>query len=295
MKKTKQLGLLILGLLIFMPFMKPVSAQETYVGVQDGIVYLWKLSVFKEEWGGYFDDQLEVTLGNLFPLDPTVNLKRVYLDWLPWQHWPPQSQWPFNVTSLGVEQTGPIFAPYDNTTITSTPVFARTGWELPHAPDINYFYNGIWYIVNDTSSYLRQTLNLTLAFSPYGMMGAPFAPKGINWTSFVLEFLEVMNSRGGLYKNVSATSYSNGYSLNIPPLGFVNNTKDIDIHVRYSPNGVLANHEFVYDGRKLTFYWLYVDPLLSWDDLNTIIYSGVFVVVIVSIILIIRWALKPRE
>lgn len=295
MKKIKWSAFAIFGLLMFIPLIDDSPAQESYVGVQEGHSFLYKLSVFKENFEGYYEDQLEITLGNLFPLGPTVDLTRVYLDWLPWQHWPPQSHWPFNITSLGTEQTAAILSPYDNITMTSTPVFGRTGWELPHVPEINSMYDGIWYIVNDTSSFLRLSLNLTLAFSPYGIMGVPFAPKGIDWGSFVAEFLEVMASKGWLYDNVSATSYSTGYTLTIPPLGFINNTQEIVIHVRYNSNGVLTKHQFFYGGQALTSYWMYIAPLLSWDEINTIIYSGVFAVAIIVIVLIIRWALKPRE
>ncbi len=247
MVKTKTLSLITIGLLIFLPFVKGSSAQEAYVGTLDEDKYDRFLSVYYDNWMDYFMDSLGETLGNLFPLGPTVEMTAVYFHWAS-QYAPPPSyevvsKWPFTVTTVFPEETGMILTPFDNTTITSTPIYAEAGYVFK---GVSTLYDGTWYIVNDTSSFLRQTFNLTLAFSAYGIMGVPFAPKTINWTVFITEFLGIMNSRGGFYKNISATAESNGYSLHVPPQGFENNSETIDIHVTYNSNGVFKSHEFLY-------------------------------------------------
>lgn len=111
-------------------------------------------------------------------------------------------------------------------------------------------------------------------------MNVPFAPTTINWTSFITEFLGVMNSKGGYYKNISATAQSNGYSLYVPTLGFENNTVPIGINLTYKPNGVLKNYEFFSGGKKLVKYWLYEPPV----DPRVVL--AIFVTTFVSVIII---------
>jgi hypothetical protein len=294
LNQKKKLGFFIIGLLLFLPSIKISPAQESYVGVQEGDKYLWRFGLHKINWGGYFSDQLEIILDNLWPLGDFA-LIGAYTEW----YWipvePPQTYWPFNITAMGPELTSSILSPFDNTTITSMPVYAEAGWQLSYAPDYNSYYNGTWYIVNDTSSFLRQTLNLTLAFSPYGIMSVPLAPKTINWTLFVTEFLEVMNSRGGLYKNTSATAKSNGYSLNVPPWGYENNSAAIDINVKYDSKGLLTEYEFLYGGKLLVNYWLGRSDTIALGDMLTIIFGAGFIIVIALVVFIMRWVLKHNN
>ena len=294
MKNIKKLSFLFLGMLLLLPSVKVSPAQESYVGIQDGNEYLWRLSVYKANWGTFIMSNVAETLDNLWSLGISA-LINVYFDWLPWQHGPPQAHWPFSVTAMGLELTGTILSPFDNTTITSMPVDAQFGWELPHDPSYNSYFNDIWYIVNDTSSFLRQTFNLTLAFSPYGIMSVPFAPTSINWTAFITEFLEVMNFKGGFYNNTSAIANSNGYSLSVPAWGYENNSGSIDINVKYNSRGVLAEYEFFYGGLLLTKYWLYTPDVLALEDMITLIVSSVIIVGIVAVVFIMKWVLKHNN
>ncbi len=287
MKKTKKFSQLIIVLFLLLPFVKVSPAQESYVGIQDGDEYLWWLNFYKENWNQYFRDDLERTLGNLWPVG-LYNLTTVFWDWIVWMYsTPPQSRWPFSVITIGMEETGTILFPFDNTTITSTPFSATTGWILSSYSEINSFYTGNFYIANDTSSFLRQTYNLTISFSPYSMMSVPFAPTNIVWSSLISEFLGVMNSKGGLYNNLSATVLSNGYKLNVPAEGFENNSEAIEINVEYNQRGQLRDYEFSYGEKLLVKYWSYVlpPPLISERDLLTIVYGGIAFVTIVLIIL----------
>ena len=294
MKKTKKLSFLLIGLLLFLPSVKFSPAQESYVGVQDGNEYLWRLSIYKANFGAFIMSNFAETLENLWPLG-SLALINVYFEWLPWQHGPPQAHWPFSVTAMGLEFTGLILSPIDNTSITSMPVSAQFGWQLPHAPDYNSFFNSTWYIVNDTSSFLRQTYNLTLAFSPYGIMGVPFVPLNINWTSFIAEFLTEMNFRGGFYNNTSATANSNGYSLSVPAWGYENNSASIDIKVKYNSRGVLTSYEFFYGDLQLIDYWLYTPDVLALEDMLTLIVSAVIIIGIAALVYIMRWVIKHNN
>ncbi|NHJ24297.1 MAG: hypothetical protein EAX89_06960 [Candidatus Lokiarchaeota archaeon] len=256
MKKTKILTIITLSLLVFLPFIRFSTSQGAYVGTQEGDEYLWQLSVYSLNFGTYFADNLEDSLGILFPLGDEYNMTRVYGDWS-WGS-PPQSNWPITVNAIGTEETGQLL-PLDPTIITSTPVNGTAGYEIPSLPIYNTYWDSTWYIVNDTSSYIHQTLYLALFFSGYGIMGVPFIPTTINWATFVSESLAAMSIFGGLYNNVSLTALSNGFTLNVPPLGFDNNSVAIDIEVNYDANGVLTYYEFSYGAQMLVKYTL-VEP-----------------------------------
>lgn len=294
MEKKKIISLTIIGLLLFLPFVKYSPAQESYVGLNYGDDYKWKLRIYKPSWGRYFNDYFEGSLGNLLPLGQFYNMTKVYLDWAGLYTVPPQHilevHYPFNVISIGNEESGALLTPFDNTTITSTLVNATTGYVVPKKPYYNSEYIRTWNIANNTSSFLRQTLNLTLSFSVYGIMEVPFAPKTINWEDFITEFLGLMNSKGGLYNNISATALSNGYSLNVPAQGFENNAYALYIKVKYNSNGILTYYEFTYGGQKLVSYVLDTPStvILSEDDLHSIIYGGVFMVIIALIVIMIK-------
>lgn len=277
MKKSAKISLIILGIFLFIPFIPISKVQGAYVGIQSGDKYQWELKLYAANWGTYFSDNLEETLGNLVPLGVEYNITKVFNDWS-WAA-PPQSYWPFTINAIGSEQTGQLLFPLDNSTITSTPINATAGYEIPAFPVYNTYWDDTWYIVNDTSSFLRQTLNLTLPFSTYGIMGVPFAPTNINWTEFVSDYLTVMSIKGGLYANISAVAQSNGYSLTIPALGFENNSVAINIDVTYNSNSVLTYHRFRYGGQTLAEYTLVEpsDPILTITPTDLILetdYTG---------------------
>jgi hypothetical protein len=245
--KTKSLGLVIIGILLFLPFLRISYAQGSYVGIQNNDEFEWALSVYPENWDTYMMDQMGTTLENLIPLGDS-NLTKVFNDWSVHPS-TPQSYWPLTDISIEIEKIQQLFSPYDNTTITSTPVNATFGWIFP--PTDSLFWEDTWQIVNDTHSFLRQTLNLSRSFSPYAMFSVLFAPISINWPSFVSSFLEIMDSKGGLYKNIAASAQSNGYIIDIPALGFENNSVAIKIRVNYDSRGVLSYYTFSYGDKTL--------------------------------------------
>jgi len=225
-----------------------------YVGVQNGDKYEWLLNLHNRNWGTYFSDDLETTLGNLVPLGAD-NLTRVYNDLspLPTQ---PQIIYFFNVTAIGSEQTGQLLSPEDNSTITSTPVNGSAAYELPEAPEFNSYFTDSVDIVNDTPSFLRQTMNLSKIYGVYALMEIRFAPTTINWSTLVSDFLGVMSSQGGWYNNISATAQSNGFLIGIPAWGFQNNSVPINITVAYNSRGVLSYYKFSYGGQMLVEFVL---------------------------------------
>ena len=244
--KSKKLSLVVLGILMFMSFISFANAQGSYVGVQNSDKFEWALTLNTENWDTYMTDNLEITLENLFH-PGSSNLTSVFYDWSAIAT-KPQSYWSLTNLAIGTETAGQILSPDDNTTITSTPIDVTFGWII--STD-----SGNWeqplYVVNDTSSFLRQTMNLSLAFSFYTMFDVFIVPTTINWVSFVSDFLGVMGSKGGLYQNISATAQLNGYLLDVPALGFENNSVAINVNVKYNSKGVLSLYKFSYGGQSL--------------------------------------------
>lgn len=244
--KSKKLSLAILGILMFMSFISFTNAQGSYVGVQNSDKFEWALTLNTENWDTYMTDDLEITLENLFH-SGSSNLTHVFYDWSAIAT-KPQSYWSLTNLVIGNETTGQILSPEDNTPITSTPVDVTFGWIIPTD-------SGNWeqplYVVNDTSSFLRQTMNLSRAFSFYTMFDVFIVPTTINWVSFVSDFLGVMGSKGGFYQNISATAQSDGYLLDVPASGFENNSVAINVNVKYNSKGVLSLYKFSYGGKSL--------------------------------------------
>ncbi len=242
----KRLSLAVLVVLLFIPSIRISNAQGSYVGIQNGDQYEGVLKVHTGNWNTYFTDDLDITLGKLVPLGSS-NLTLLF------NHWssitPPHPYWPLEVTTIGNEEIGLLFSPDDNTTITYTSVNGTFGWIT--SPSNSLDWDEIWYIVNDTSSFLRQTINLSRSFSFYTMFSVFFAPTTISWSSLVSEFLAEMTTKGGLYTNIAATAQSDGYSIDIPALGFENNSAAININVKYNSKGVLSYYKFSYGGRTL--------------------------------------------
>ncbi|MFX0001128.1 MAG: hypothetical protein ACFE9Q_12215 [Candidatus Hodarchaeota archaeon] len=263
MKKTRRLSLLLIGFLLFLPFIRFSRAQGAYVGIQDTDAFLWELRLYPTNWVTYFADDLETMLETFFPLGVEYNMTKIFGDWS-WTG-PPQSYWPLTVSTIGIEGSGQILLPYDPTIITYSPVNGTAGYEIPIYPVLNDYWDSTWYIVNDSSSFLRQTLGLTLAFSAYGIMGAPFVPTTINWTAFAAEANSWMAFYGGFYANVSVTSLGNGYSIYVPTFGFENNTALINIDVAFDTNGVLTYYQFTYGSDMLIDYILVepTDPVIT--------------------------------
>jgi hypothetical protein len=246
LKKMKSLSLVFLVLFLFIPFIRMSNAQGSYVGIRNGDEYNWALSVHTGNWNTYIADDLGAKLENLVPLGPS-NLTRVFNDWNSLT--PPQSYWSLKVTAVNVEETGQLFSPDDNTTITSTPVSGTIGWKIPLSDSLEW--DDMWDIVNDTSSFLRQTLNLSRSFSPYAMLNVLIVPTTISWSSLVSDFLAEMTAKGGLYTNIAATAQLDGFLIDIPALGFENNSAAININVKYNSKGVFSYYKFSYGGKPL--------------------------------------------
>jgi hypothetical protein len=285
LKKTKIIILVILGILFFIPFIRISNAQGSYVGIQNGDEFEWELNVHTGNWNTYFSDDLADTLGNLVPLG-SIDLSRVFSDWS-WDTTPPQSLWQFTVTAIDVEEAEKILLPDDNTTITYTPVSGTFNWINPVSRAKGEEWDYTRYIVNDTSSFLRQTLFLHRSFSPYALMFyALFAPTTVSWSSFISDFQVEMSSRGGLYDNISTTAQLNGFLINIPALGFENNSVAIDINCTYNSNGVLSYYEFSYGGQTLVDFtrdgYVYVFPV---PKQYIYIFFGLTAIFVVEIIL----------
>jgi len=284
MKKMKSLTLITLVVLLFIPSIRISNAQGSYVGIQNGEEYEWALSVYTENWNTYIADDLGATLDNLVPLGAS-NLTRVFNDWNSFA--PPQSYWPLKVTSIGVEETGLLFSPDDNTTITYTPVNGTFGWILSVFDSLEW--DEMWYIVNDTSSFLRQTMNLSRSFSLYSMFSVFIAPTTISWSSLVSDFLAEMTAKGGLYTNIAATAQSNGFLLDIPALGFENNSAAININVRYNSKGVLSYYKISYGGKTLVDFkpGKYIPEHERVPDEYYFVFIGLASILIIEIIIFI--------
>jgi hypothetical protein len=104
-------------------------------------------------------------------------------------------------------------------------------------------------------------------------MEVPFVPTTINWTNFASDAQNLMNSKGGLYSNIIVSADLNsGFLIDIPALGFENNSQPIHIAASYyfgiyRTRGVLTSYEFKYGLDTLALYTL-IEPVRPWISIS---------------------------
>ena len=237
MKKNKITTLIILGMLIILPFLGfftigGVADSPSYVGIYEEDEYEWASSQYNTNWVQFFDDGMDDTMNLLFNHGGD-NLTGIYDGWV-WDTTPPQAYWPLTVDAILPENTSQLLLSFGiDDLINYTQVNCSFGYEMPDWPQGNTYYPLITQVVNDTSSFAKQSLYGGMASNPYWIMGVPFAPTNINWVDFATECqAEIGNYWGPWVENTTITHQADGYLMNIDVGGYENNTESIRITVQ---------------------------------------------------------------
>lgn len=290
MKKNKLITISILGLLLLIPFMIPAkAAPASYVGVVEEEHWGWTLAQYGNDnvpgiFATLFADDMNDVLVRVFNQSYDSSIDKLWTDWS-WDVWSlPQTYWPHTIKSISAENTSALrMADWGiPDMITYSRITSGQGYEMYSYPDGNTYYDEDRIVVNDTAGFSLWNLYGALAFSPYDIMGAEFAPStGINWTEFVADVNWGMtNFWGGDAVNVTATEEANGYSLAVPALGFLNNSLSISINVSYTSGGVLDTYSFEYGSSPVWLYQLayyapdVVSPVIIDSPGNFTIFEG---------------------
>lgn len=269
--------------------MTPAKAAPAFVPVAEEEHWGWTLGQYGNDnvpgiFTQIFADNLSGILGTTFNQSYADSIDKLWADWS-WDVWTnPQTYWPHTVTAISDEMTSDILMADWNIpdNITYSTIDLDLGYEMYAYPDGNTYYTGTRTVVNDTASFALQNIYGALAFSPYAIMGAEFAPAtGVNWTEFVADVNWGMsNFWGGNAVNVTATEEANGYSLFVPALGFGGNNLAISINVSYTGGNVLNTYSFVY-GSSLAYYYSLayydsdvVDPVITDSPANFTVVEG---------------------
>ena len=250
MKKIKILTISLLGLLLFVPFMRPSRAQvPTYVGVTVDDYFEYDHNVYIVDWGMWLFDGMSDIWDQ--PFNQSVNY---YCDM--------GSIWD-SARKEGEENPIYIYqfeidSIVENTTTGRTEVNTFVFYDVTLPQTI--------YIGNDTAKFAEDSWYGALATSPfwvvntwqlaYGVNTLLFAPTSVNWTDFADECntgLETMWKLNGTYGyNLTMSPLSDGFALYSPIMGFGSNSQPINITVNYDVNGTLTYYSFKYGNTLLT-------------------------------------------
>jgi hypothetical protein len=260
MKKAKILSISLLGLLLFVPFMAPTSAAPppAYAGINEEEQYGWDVNVYNQTlWDIIFADNMSYWLGSIYDHDQASTLQTIWDGTLYNVIW----GLPADVTpQLRFRTIVDTIMP-ENTTAGTTFVIGTQYIDVPFYPasdSVGPIYN---YIGNDTATFAYLHGYGAYSSTPYWIPGMQFAPKNVNWTEFVALSQAVVDGLVGYRKNTTYTEISNGFSMDVPVMGYENNSLAIRINTTYDANGTLTYNSFEYGG-----YMLYDYVLTSYES-----------------------------
>jgi len=258
MKKAKIITISLLGLLLLIPFLTPArAATSDYTDVAEEEKYEWMLSQYNANFAQWDLDNMDYWLATVFVQPEAYNFTTVRSGWS-WDSVTPQSAWPLTVNAILPENTSAFLsAYYIPNVITHTPVYLDSGYTVINFPSSSLYYSDTWYIVNDTASFVAQSLYGGSATSPYMIMGVPFGPKNINWSVFAGWANWGMGGYWtGMAGSTTVTALTDGYSMSVPVMGYGNNSLPITINVTYTAAGILDDYTFEYGDLTLFHYYL---------------------------------------
>ncbi len=254
MKKTKMTILIILSLALLIPFMTPARAQTPdYVGVQVGDYYQWDQTInYGADFVQWFADNM------------TAHWDRV------WGHSAGEDQTITNVhdswTAAGAQPSGAqpanisVIYPEDATAGTTT-VGGLGGYLVLNYLSFSIRYEMNWTIANDTATFVELTGSGTYMTTPGWLMyNYIFAPKNIDWTEYVAlgniglgaGGLNITNPEPeGWGLNITLVEITDGFSMQVPVMGWWNNTLPIIINTTYNTMGWLKTYTFEYGTNML--------------------------------------------
>ena len=256
MKKTKITILAILSLALLIPFMTPARAQTpAYVGVEVGDYYQWDQTInYGADFDQWFADNMtahwEKVWGHNAVEGDYQNITSVHNNW---------------ATAGSAPNAGmpvPIEVIYpENTTAGTTTVSGLGGYLVLNYPSSDYRWTMNWTIANDTATFVELTDSGAYMTTPGWLMYTRiFAPKDVNWTEYVA-LANIGLGAGGLNitnpepdgwgANITLVEITDGFSMQVPVMGWWNNTLPITINTTYNTMGWLDTYTFEYGTNML--------------------------------------------
>ncbi len=289
-KNTKIITISLLGLLLFLPFMRPSIAQKTaqvpsHVGVVEGQHEEWDANIYSADFVQWDADNMTARWAEAFDHTYLDNMTAV-LDTAAKVPLLPQATMFYTVDSIITDTDG--FDTNSDGGITADEAWASPGNTLVNMttdsgtfmdfggwPYYSYFGNGTGiFIANTTAGFAEDIAYGAMATSliwatnmfnagNIGYLNSSldanmtntifFAPNNVNWTEFA-EVCNLMLATPVLLATTYEIKFENitdGFMMSSPIGGFIQNTENINITCTYDSNGLLTYHEFLYGSDTL--------------------------------------------
>ncbi len=258
MKKTKMTFLVILSLALLIPFMTPARAQTPdYVGVQVGDYYQWDQTInYGADFVQWFSDNMTAHWDKVWghsAISEVQTITEVHDAWTSAGAQP----------SAGMAANISLIYPEDTTTGT-TIVEGIGGYLVLNYLSFSYRYPMNWTIANDTATFVELTGSGFFMTTP-NLFLVPgysylFAPKDVNWAEYVALANIGLGAGGwnitnaepeGLGLDITLVEITDGISMQVPAMGWWNNTLPVTINITYDPTGWLRKYTFEYGTNML--------------------------------------------
>jgi len=283
MKKTKLIILALLSLTLLLPFMTPtlclpVSAQvPDYVGVQVDDYYQWDQTInYGADFVQWFADNMtahwDKVWGHTAGDDQTIT--SVHDSWAAAPGPSPRAAMPADIEVIYPE----------NTTTGTTTVSGIGGYLVLNWPPSDNRWATNWTIANDTATFVQLTGSGSYMTTPGWLMyNYIFAPKNIDWAEYVTLGNIGLGAGGsnitnpapdGWGANITLVEITDGFSMQVPVMGWWNNTLPITINTTYDPTGILRSYIFEY-GPNTLFDIIRTAPSIAGIDPPMIFSSDV--------------------
>ena len=260
MKKTKLIILALLSLTLIFPFFTPARSLPTsaqvpdYVGVQVGDYYQWDQTInYGADFVQWFADNMTAHWDKVwgYYAYASEDITELHDAWAAAPGPEPRGGMGANISVIYPE----------NTTAGTTTVGGLGGYLVLNFPSSDNRWATNWTIANDTATFVELTLSGTYMTNPTLLMyNYIFAPKDVNWTEYVA-LGNVSLGAGGLNitntgpegwgANVTLVEITDGFSMQVPVMGWWNNTLPITINTTYDPTGILRSYTFEYGANML--------------------------------------------
>jgi len=285
---NKILTISLLGILLFLPFMRPLSAQKiaqvpSYVGVVEGQHEEWDANIFSADWGQWNADNMTDRWAEAFGQTYIDNMTAVF-DTAAKVPLLPQATMFYTVEEIIPDTNG--FDANSDGGITAGEAWADPGVTLLNMSGGTFMDFGGWpyyyYFGNNTGIFVANTTTKWAEHLGYGAMYSSliwatnmfnsgnigylnysldanmtntifFAPTNINWTEFVdtcnlMLALPIWLATGYVLKFSEVTD---GFMMSAAVGDFIQNTQNINVTTTYDANGLMTYHKFEYGSNLL--------------------------------------------
>jgi len=258
MKKTKMSILVILSFVLLVPFMTPARAQTPdYVSVEVGTYFQWDQTInYGADFVQWFADNMTAHWDKVWghsAITDAQTITELHDAWTA-AGAQPSAGFPANIS---------VIYPEDTTT-GITNIGGLGGYLVLNYLSFSSRWTTNWTIAKDTATFVELTGSGFFMTCP-NLFLVPgysylFAPKDVDWAEYVALANIGLGAGGwnitntepeGWGLDITLVEITDGVSMQVPAMGWWNNTLPVTINITYEPMGWLRRYTFEYGTNML--------------------------------------------